>query len=101
MEIKTTTDQSALSRFLLNFSLVLIGTLVTAIIFAHLVTALGEWGIWLSIFISGFLAFAGFYWGQKGTKLRLITWGLTITLVLGIIAFIVGLSLVSEMLKDL
>lgn len=101
MEIKTSNDQSALSRFLLNFSLILLGTLITAVIFTQLVRSLGEWGIWISIIVSGLISFSGFYWGEKGTKLRLIIWGVTATLILGIIAFVVGLSLVSGMLKDL
>lgn len=64
-----------------KLSLVLFGTFTTSLLFAILIKYLEKAGIWLGIFLTLIIVFCGFYYIEKGTRLRLITWGILGTIV--------------------
>jgi len=80
-------------------SLILIGVFVASVIFAIATKNFGTTGLYLGLLTTLALSFGGFYYIEKGTVLRQITWGITVTIVIGVVGYIVLLSTVSQMLE--
>jgi hypothetical protein len=78
---------------------VLIGIFMTSLIFALLIQALGKAGIYLGLLVSILLVFSGFYYIEKGTRLRLIAWSILITIISCSILFAVFLNFVEKSLE--
>ena len=95
VKIVLTTKKGILDRILIKLSLILIGILITSIIFATCSKYLQVWGVWLGILINGLLTFCGFYYTEKGTKIRTITWSILITTIAIILIFTIGISLIT------
>ena len=99
MKIKITSKKSSLDKFLAKLSLILFGIFLTSLIFAILIRYFGETGIYLGLVISIILIFCGFYYIEKGTKLRLVTWVMLITIIALTILFLVGMNFLSKSLE--
>jgi|GEM_PF-2337173 len=99
VKVILTTKKGIVDRVLAKFSLILFGVLATTVIFAICSKYLGVWGIWLGIFITGGLVFCGFYYIEKGTRLRVITWSILITVIFILMVFTIGLTLLSKMFQ--
>jgi len=95
VKIILTTRKGIIDRILAKLSLILFGILVTAMIFAMCSKYLQVWGVWLGILITGGLIFCGFYYIEKGTRLRVIAWSILVTTILILLLFTIGLSLLS------
>jgi len=78
--------------------LLLFGLFLTTLIFAFSIQLLQELGIWIGILLNTILVFIGFYYVQKGTQLRLITWGILVTLVTGTTFFIIGMQILKNLI---
>lgn len=82
-----------------TLSWILFGVFSACVILAILTQSFSEYGLWLSLIVLLFLIFCGFYYVKKGTILRLMTWGATITLVSGTILFIAFTIILSSALE--
>jgi len=96
VKIVLTTKKGLLDRILAKLSLILLGILVTSLTFAICSKYLQVWGIWLGILITSGLVFCGFYYVEKGTRLRTITWSILVTTILILVVFTIGISLISN-----
>ncbi|MFA6992138.1 MAG: hypothetical protein WC269_02545 [Candidatus Gracilibacteria bacterium] len=83
-----------------KFTLVLIGIFFTSFIFA-VTTKLGAWGVYLGMLTAGTLIFGGFYYINKGTRLRVITWGMVGTIIFCVIAFVFAFQFISTAFGNL
>lgn len=96
MDSQTTHHQIPL---LAKISLLLFGIFLTSLIFALSLRFFKEAGLWIGLIICVALSFCGFYHIEKGTRLRLITWGLSCTLILGSALYIIGLQILKHNLE--
>ncbi|MFH1218539.1 MAG: hypothetical protein V1679_01725 [Candidatus Peregrinibacteria bacterium] len=78
---------------------ILFGIFVTSAIFAITLQALGKTGLYLGLILTASLIFLGFYKAKPRTAFRFITWGMLFTLIVGIIGYFVGLSILKGMLE--
>lgn len=101
MEIKVTTSEIKKFGILSKITLALFGVFLTSLIFAFSIQALAEIGIWVALAVCLGLIFCGFYFIKAGTRLRFISWSMLITIILGSIAFVAGLSLLSKSLNEI
>ncbi len=98
MNIKTEKKEKGMD-ILLKISLVLLGIFATSIVFKIATNLFGVPGIYIAGGISLAIVFIGFYYGEKGSKIRLITWGITGSLILGIIAFLFLMYALSDVME--
>ena len=82
-----------------KISFTLFGVFLTSMIFSTSVKLLNTAGIWVGFLICGGLVFCGFYYINKGSSLRIVTWGILSTLVIGIIGFTILYFTISDILK--
>ncbi|MFA5948410.1 MAG: hypothetical protein WC806_05615 [Candidatus Gracilibacteria bacterium] len=101
MQIEITTKKGIVDRVLAKLSIVLFGVFLTSMIFAILIKLLGVYGIYLGILICGTLIFCGFYYIQKGTRLRLMAISMLSTIILITIVFLTALSFIKDSLNGL
>jgi multisubunit Na+/H+ antiporter MnhB subunit len=101
MEIKVTKQEIRKDNFLTKLSLILLGILLTSSIFAFATQLSPDRGLWIALVIAILLVFIGFYYIDRGTRLRLVTWSMLVTLVMGAALFIVGVQLISQALEGL
>jgi hypothetical protein len=99
MKITITSKKGWLDRILMKFAFVLFGIFLTSLVFAIPIKYFGERGIWAGFIISIGLIFSGFYYVEKGTKLRLLTWVMLITVISCSMIFLIGYSLISSSLE--
>jgi len=99
MQINITTKEGPLDKILKKFTLIFFGIFLTMSIFAITTKGLGTYGILVGALICTGLIFCGFYYIEKGTRLRLITWTMVITIVVALILFLIGLSFISTNLN--
>jgi len=78
---------------------ILLGIFMTSLVFTLLIEQFGKIGIYLGLLISALLVFVGFYQIKKGTRLRLITWSILVTIISCSILFSVLLYLVETSLE--
>lgn len=78
---------------------ILFGIFITSFIFALFLKALETIGLYLALILCIGLIFCGFYYIKKGTMLRLITWGMTGTVIIGVIFYIIGMRILSNILE--
>ncbi|MBI4975471.1 hypothetical protein HZC20_02225 [Candidatus Peregrinibacteria bacterium] len=95
MKIILTTKTDSLTKILENISLFLFGIFITSTLFAIFIKYLKETGIWIGLAICVILIFCGFYYTDKNTALRKITWGAMSSIVLIIGLLIIGLKILS------
>jgi hypothetical protein len=100
MEIKIKISEKHIG-ILEYLTLILAGIFITSIVFALLTKPLGEFGVYLGILLCGAIVFCGFYYVEKGTKLRAVTWGILGTLIFCTVLFIVALEFISSALQNL
>ena len=79
------------TSFLTKVTLVLLGILVTTFIFALFTKQFEITGIYLALILCIILSFCGLYYIEKGTKLRLVTWGMISAIVMMAGIYISGL----------
>ncbi|MDD3861783.1 MAG: hypothetical protein PHP74_02740 [Candidatus Gracilibacteria bacterium] len=99
MQINITNKEGPISKILKKITLVFFGIFLTASIFAissKLIS--GSWGIILGMAICTGLIFCGFYYIEKNTKLRLITWAMLLTIITIILLMIFVISFISKTL---
>jgi 4-amino-4-deoxy-L-arabinose transferase-like glycosyltransferase len=96
MQINITTKEGPFAKILKKFTLIFFGIFLTSSIFAISTKVLGEYGLWVGALICAGLIFCGFYYIEKGTRLRLITWTMLITIIFSIILFFIGLGFISS-----
>lgn len=77
-----------------KLSLILIGVLLSCVIFAMLIQNLANIGLWLALLLQAALIFCGFYYIEKDSPLRLITIGLLSTVIILILIFALGINLI-------
>lgn len=88
------------SNFLSKFTGVLFGVFLTSVIFLFSIKLLEEIGLYIGLVLTILIIILGFYYTKKSSTLRMIIWGITVTLTLGIISYIVGLIVLTSLLKD-
>lgn len=79
--------------------LILVGILITSLIFALSIKAFAGTGIWVGLLVNGALVFLGFNYTEKGSKIRPIIWSMLIMIAVLIILFLTGISIVSSALE--
>lgn len=99
MKIEITHGEIPQKNLITKISLVLVGILAVTTIFAFSMQLFEEAGIWLGLILSAFLVFLGFSYTQKGTKLRLVTWSISISLAIILIIFLVGINIILNALE--
>lgn len=97
--MKTTIVQQKTIGIINSLSLILFGILITSLIFALSIKLLAEYGIWLGILICILVVSTIFYSKKSGRYLRTIAWSMTITIIIGIIIYLAGLSYVKNALE--
>lgn len=99
MELKIKVNEKKVGT-LEKVTFVLFGVFLTSLIFAFGTKYLAEIGMWLSLVVCAFLIFAGFYYVEKGTKLRLVTWGMLGTIIFVGIVLIIGINYLTDSLDS-
>ena len=87
------------AKLLQKITGIFFGIFVTSIIIAISIQLLEVTGFYLGFIITAILIFLGFSYTKKSTTLRMITWGMTFTLILGIVLYFVGLNMISNLLE--
>ncbi len=87
------------NKLLSKIILVLLGIFLTSLIFALSIELLAENGVLAGIILCLGTAMVGFYFTEKGDKIRLIAWSITISVFVSIAIFATILQIVSETLK--
>lgn len=77
------------------------GVLLTFVILGALTNQFQESGIWMSLVLCIILSGAGFYYTEKGTPLRAISWGTLITTICGTVLYIVFLRTIESALEKI
>lgn len=101
MEIHVIKKEIRKDGLLTKLTLILLGIFITSSIFAFATQIFPNYGLWIGIIIVGIFIFGGFYYTDKGTRLRLITWSTLVTLILGAALFIIGIELLLKALEGL
>jgi len=97
MQINITNKEGPLAKISRKLTIVFLGIFITASIFSIMTKLLqGSYGIIAGLIICGTLIFCGFYYVKKGTKLRLLTWSILITIITILMIVFIGLSFVSN-----
>lgn len=99
MEIKITQKEQG-SNLLSKFTGVLFGIFLTSVIFLFSIKLLEEIGLYIGLVLTILIIGLGFRYTKKRSTLRMITWGITVTLTLGIISYTAGLIILTNLLKD-
>lgn len=99
MEIKITQKGQG-ANLLSKFTGILFGIFLTSVIFLFSIKLLEEIGLYIGLVLTILIIVSGFYYTKKGSTLRMIIWGLSTTLILGIILYIAGLIVLTSLLKD-
>jgi len=95
MQINITTKEGPVAKILKKLTLVFFGIFLTSLIFSLSTRLAGSYGIWLGLLFCGILIFSGFYYKEKKTKTRLIAWTMLLTILIFLILFVAGISLVT------
>ncbi len=85
--------------FLSKVTGVLFGVFLTSAIFAIAIRLFEEIGLYAGLALTVILTILGFLYTKPRTTLRMITWGIAATVVLGIILYIVGVAMISNLLE--
>lgn len=101
MEFHPTTTSIRNINLTTRFILFLLGILIDCILFGITVQLFNVAGIWIGLILSIAIALAGFYYTEKNTYLRLITWGILLTVISGTVIFIAGMTFFSKSLEGL
>ncbi len=88
------------ANLLSKISGILFGVFLTSLIFLFSIKILEEIGLYIGLILTILIIVSGFYYTKKRSTLRMITWGITVTLTLGIISYIAGLIILTNLLKD-
>ncbi|MDA1060644.1 MAG: hypothetical protein O3B47_02530 [bacterium] len=99
MEVKIIKKEIRKDNILTKLTLILLGIFILSAIFALATQIFPDFGIWIALSLSIFLIFSGFYYIDKGTRLRIVTWGMLATLVAGAGLFFVGLNILTKSLS--
>lgn len=100
MKIEVTTRDIKNPSILGKLTLVLFGIFLTTLIFAFSIRILSTAGIWIGLLISLAITTAGYYYTEKGSRLRIITWSILVTILIGATIFIAGLGFLSDKLGE-
>ncbi len=84
-----------------NIVFFLFGIFITTTIFAIIIQLLGPTGLWVGLLLNIGLIFCGFYYVEKSSFLRKVTWGMLSILVIGTVAFFVGLQVLNNLWSDI
>ncbi|MBI4231978.1 hypothetical protein HY605_01995 [Candidatus Peregrinibacteria bacterium] len=99
MEIKISKNPISTDSFLNKIIFLLLGVFFTGVIFMAASRLLPNQGVWIGLTVSILIIAAGFYYGEKQTRTRLIIWGMVTTLLLSTILFLAGLNLLNSALN--
>ena len=99
MEVRIV-KQDGGAGFLSKVTGILFGVFLSTIIFAFSIRILEETGIYVGLAFTALIVVLGFLKTKPKTTLRMITWGIAVTVVGGTILYFVGMAIISEMLKD-
>ncbi|MFH1533903.1 MAG: hypothetical protein ABID64_03150 [Nitrospirota bacterium] len=99
MEVRIV-KQDGGAGFLSKVTGILFGIFLTSIIFAFSIRILEETGIYIGLAFTILIVILGFLKTKPKSTLRMITWGIATTVVVGVILYVVGIAIISEMLKD-
>lgn len=98
MEIKIEIGKKKIG-ILEKITLILFGVFITSLIFAFLIQNFEKAGIWIGLVLSALIVFSGFYYIEKGTRLRIIAWGILGTIIGFIILFTIAVNFLSNSLE--
>lgn len=101
MEFHPTTTPIRQINLTTRIILFMMGILLDCILFGITVQLFNVAGIWIGLVLSIALALAGFYYTEKTTYLRLISWGILLTFISGTVIFIAGMTFFSKSLEGL
>jgi len=99
MEVRIVKQEGG-AGFLSKVTGILFGIFLTSIIFAFSIRILEETGIYIGLVLTALIVVLGFLKTKPKTTLRMIIWGIAVTVVAGTILYAVGIAIISEMLKD-
>ena len=85
--------------FLSKVTGVLFGVFLSSLIFAIAIRLFEEIGLYAGLALTVLLIIFGFLYTKPRTTLRMITWGILATVVLGTILYIVGVAIISNLLE--
>ncbi|MBI4234786.1 hypothetical protein HY604_00635 [Candidatus Peregrinibacteria bacterium] len=88
-------------NFLNKASLVLFGVFLASIIFSLMIKAFNTAGIYVGIIINGIISYSGFHFCKKKSTLRAVAYGIGGTVVIGIIAYTVVITILKNMLAGI
>jgi|GEM_PF-2486113 len=99
MEPILTSHEITKTNFLTKLTLVLLGVLLTSVIFAMTVRLFQIPGIWIGLLLCAILIFLAIKYKAPGSYSRLIAWSMLGTIIIGTIIYFVGLHYVQSTLK--
>jgi ABC-type Fe3+-siderophore transport system permease subunit len=99
MEVRIV-KQDGGAGFLSKITGVLFGIFITSVIFALSIRIFDVPGVYVGLGFTVLIVVLGFLKTKQKTTLRMITWGIAVTVVAGSILYVVGIAMLSEMLKD-
>lgn len=87
------------TNFLSKVTGVLFGIFSTSVIFAITIKLLEVKGLYLGLVVSILIVIFGFYYTKRKTTIRMIIWGMTGTVLIGTITFILALMSINSLLE--
>lgn len=99
MEVRIV-KQDGGAGFLSKVTGILFGIFITSIIFALSIRLFEVPGVYIALVFTILIVILGFLKTKSKTTLRMITWGIAVTIIAGTILYVVGIAMLSEMLKD-
>jgi hypothetical protein len=100
MEINVTNEPRK-PDLISKFTFILFGIFLTSMIFALLIKALTEAGIYISLILCTGLAIASLVYLKDRPRIRLIAYGMLTMVVISIIVLALSLTMLSGALQDL
>lgn len=99
MEINVSKKALSNDSFLNKIIFILLGVFFSGVIFLLTSRYFPNYGVWIGLSCSILIIAAGFYYGEKQTRTRLIIWGMVLTLALSTVLFLAGLNLLNSALN--
>ncbi len=99
MEVRIV-KQDGGAGFLSKVTGILFGIFITSIIFALSIKLFEVPGVYVGLGFTVLIVILGFLKTKPKTTLRMITWGIAITVVAGTILYVVGIAMLSNLLQD-
>lgn len=88
-------------NFLNKASLVLFGVFLASIVFSLMIKVANSAGIYIGIIVNGAISYSSFYFFEKKSTPRYIGYGIGGTVIIGIIGYIVVITILKSMLTGI